>query len=341
MPVPDTGVTIAIVGASSLRGKELRDVLEEHGFPGAKTRLFDEDIAVGTLTRSGDEAAIIAAVDETSFAGAGLVFFAGSAEMAGRHSGQALRAGARVIDLSEDPGLESATPWIPPLDSLLGRPEAAAPPAGQTPEKGLLRSPSAAAIVATSLAAALSRFEPARLVMTFLRPVSERGQEGIDELERQTVNLLSFQSLSQDVFGTQVAFNLTDTCGGSGDLSLDAVRASLVRDVERALAGRVAMPAIQLLQAPVFFSYAFTAYADLGAPAETAEIEAALTAAGLSVRPASEPRPTNMNVTGRPEPVLAPVQRDASRPSGYWLWGAADNVRSVAANAVGIAEALG
>jgi aspartate-semialdehyde dehydrogenase len=336
MPIPETSLPIAIVGASSLRGKELRDVLEERGVPGEKVRLFDEDIAVGTLTRSGDEAAVIAAVDETSFAGTKLVFFAGRAEMAGRHAEQALRAGARVIDLSEDPGLGRATPWIPALDPILSRPQGT----GQAAEKKPLRSPSAAAIVAASLAAALGRFQPVRLAITFLRPVSERGQEGIDELERQTVSLLSFQPLPQGVFGTQVAFNLMDACG-AGDLSLDAVREAVVRDVVGALGGRAPIPAIQLLQAPVFFSYAFTAYVDLGAPAETAEIEAALASAGLSVKPASEPRPTSMSVTGRPEAVLGPLTRDASQPAGFWLWGAADNARSVAANAVAIAESLG
>ena len=140
MPIPDHNLRIVIVGASSPRGRELRDVLEEHGFSAARFRLFDEDISVGTLTRSGDEPAIIEAVDEESFAGAGLVFFAGRAEMASRHAGQALEAGARVIDLSEDPGLEDAVPWIPALDGLVGRPEGI--------DHRVLRSPSAAAIVA-------------------------------------------------------------------------------------------------------------------------------------------------------------------------------------------------
>ncbi len=333
MPIPDSILPIAIVGAGSLRGKELRDVLEERGLPGVKIRLHDEDIAVGTLTRSGDEAAVIAAVDEASFAGARLVFFAGRTEMAGRHAERARRAGTRVIDLTEDPGLESATPWIPALDSFAGRPPGV--------DQGLLRSPSAASIVAASLTAALDRFHPARLALVFLRPVSERGQDGIDALERQTVNLLSFQPVSQSVFDAQVAFNLMDAYGAGGEPSLDVVRRTVARDVERALAGKAAVPAIQVLHAPVFFSYSFTAYAELGEPTEVSEIESALASAGFSVLPATEPRPTSISVTGRPEAVLGPVTRDASHAAGYWLWGAADNVRMVAANAARIAEALG
>ncbi len=305
-------------------------MLEERSFSSARFRLFDEDIAVGTLTRAGDEPAIIEAVDEESFAGANLVFFAGRAEMAARHAQQALGAGATVIDLSEDPGLEDAVPWIPALDVLVGRP--------QGTERGLLRSPSAAAIVAASVAAAFERLRPSRLVMVFLRPVSERGQEGIDELEQQTVKLLSFQPVSEGVFGAQVAFNLLDAYGPEGEPSLDAVRRTVARDVGRILAGKVALPAMQVLQAPVFFSSAFTVYADLDPAVEPEEIEAALASAGLGVAAAGEPRPTSMSVMGRPEAVLGQAERAAGQAGGFWLWGAADNVRLVAANAVAMAE---
>lgn len=331
MPSPDRTLPIAVVGAATPRGKELRDVLEERGFAAGKFRLFDEDISVGTLTRSGDEPALVEAVDGESFHGAGLVFFAGRAEMASRHARQALDAGARVVDLSEDPGLEDAVPWIPALDAPLGR------PAGL--DGRLLRSPSAAAIVASSIAAALAPFHPARLAMVFLRPVSERGQEGIDELERQTVKLLSFQPLPGGVFDAQVAFNLLDAYGPAGQPSLADVRRATARDAGRILGEKIPLPAIAVLQAPVFFSYAFSVYVDLAEAVEPAEIERALAAAGVGVASAEDPRPTNMSVTGRPEATVGRLVRDPAQPAGYWLWGAADNVRMVAANAVAMAEA--
>lgn len=322
----------AIVGAASLRGKDLREILEEEGaFASATLRLFDEDIAVGTLTRSGNEPSIISAVDDSSFDGATAVFFAGRPEMARRHAEQATAAGARVIDLSEDPGLEGAVAWIPALDALHGR------PAGIDDRP--LRSPSAAAIVAASAAAGLERFRPSRLVMVFLRPVSERGQEGIDELERQTVSLLSFRAVSEEVYGAQVAFNLLDAYGDANEPSLDVVRRTTERDAFAALDGVAPPLAIQILQAPVFHSYTFTAFADLSEPARPEDVQAGLSAAGFCVEPEGEPRPTNMSVAGKPRVSAGSVRR-VERSGGYWIWGAADNQRLVAANAVAIAEAL-
>ena len=330
--MPDPHFRIAIVGAGTPRGKDLRELLEERGFSGSQVRLFDEDIAVGTITRSGDEAAIIAAVDEASFTGANVACFAGPAEMARRHAAEALRAGARVVDLSEDPGLDDATAWIPALDALAGRPAAA--------ERGVLRSPSAAAIVSASVAAALDRFRPQRLVITFLRPVSECGQQGIDELEHQTTRLLSFQPVSGGIFDSQVAFNLMDSYGSGSAQPLDAVRQAILRDSQAALGGKIAAPALWLLQAPVFFSYGFTIYAELAESAAAPEIETALRSAGFDLSSTGDARPTNLSVAGQPRAALGEIVPDGARAGVFWLWGAADNARLVAANAVSIIESL-
>ena len=96
-----------------------------------------------------------------------------------------------------------------------------------------------------------------------------------------------------------------------------------------------------MFEAAVVLSYAFSVDADLGAAVDAAEIEAALASAGLSVALVGEPRPTNMGVPGRPEAAIGQVVRDAGRETGYWLWGAADNVRMEAANAAAMAEAGG
>jgi aspartate-semialdehyde dehydrogenase len=237
-----------------------------------------------------------------------------------------------VVDLSEDPGLDDATAWIPALDALAGRPAGA--------ERGMLRSPSAAAIVSASFAAALDRFRPTRLVMNCLRPVSECGQQGIDELERQTTRLLSFQPVSGGIFDSQVAFNLMDSYGSESAQSLDAVRQAILRDSRTALGGKIAVPVLWLLQAPVFFSYAFTVYAELGEAADKTEIEAALRSAGFDLGSGSEPRPTNLSVAGQPRAALGKIVSDGSRGGAFWFWGVADNARLVAANAVSIIESL-
>ena len=66
-PGPEAANRVAIVGASSLRGKELKQVLEDRNFPAEEIVLLDESVMAGTLTEAGGEPTFIRALDEDSF----------------------------------------------------------------------------------------------------------------------------------------------------------------------------------------------------------------------------------------------------------------------------------
>jgi aspartate-semialdehyde dehydrogenase len=336
-PSPDA-VRVAIAGAASLRGKELKLLLEESNFPASEIRLLDEEIVAGTLTEAGGEPAVIETVDEDSFERVRFAFFTGSPRFSARHGSEARRAGATVIDLSGDLGVESgARPWIPALDSILPSADAKVVP-GEP--RSLFLAPSAPADVAISISAAFADMGLTRLVLTFFRPVSERGREGVEELESQVVKLLSFEPIPQSVFDIQVGFNMLSAYGEESSEKLGDVRAGIVSEVRNYLGGRVGMPAIALVQAPVFYSHAFTAYAEFKAAPAVEDLVAQLKNAGLKVAAADDPAPTNVNVVGEARPVVGQPVPDPGIETGVWLWGAADNLRVPAATAVAIAEKL-
>src|SRR5271155_237091 len=111
---------VAVVGASSLLGKELKQVLEDRHFPASDILLLDSSAMAGTLTEAAGEPTFIRALDEDSFEGARFAFFAGSAADTEKNWKTAQNSGATVIDLT---GALSATPataaWIPALASAL------------------------------------------------------------------------------------------------------------------------------------------------------------------------------------------------------------------------------
>jgi aspartate-semialdehyde dehydrogenase len=335
MPAPSPSpCRVAIVGASTLRGKELKQVLEDRNFPAVDFILLDESVAVGTLTEAGGEPTFIRAIEEDEFERAQVTFFAGSPAEAAKHWRVAQRVGSRIIDLTGALAeVPEAMPRIPSLAKLL--PPAAAPSGAK-----LICAPSTPVIIACTLAAALASFHPARLVIVFFPPVSEHDQAGVDELESQAASLLSFREIAQPVFDAQVAFNLLTGYGAGSQVKLEDVRAAVARDVARCLAGRIPAPAIQLVQAPVFYGYAFAVYFDLPAPRPAGEVEQALAAVGIKMAAAGEPPPTNVSVAGESSIAVRRVERDAGVETGYWLWGAADNFRLAATNAVSIAEEL-
>lgn len=328
---------VAIAGASSLGGKELKQLIEDDAFPTTEIRLLDEEFAAGKLTEAGGEPVVIQTVDEDSFERVRFAFFTGSPAFTARHWEAAHRAGATVIDLSGGlADVPSARRWIPALDAVLP------PPAPTSDDRAarLFLSPAAPAIVTCSLVVAFSGFSLERLALVFFQPVSERGQAGIEELESQTIRLLSLQPIGRELFDAQVAFNLLDRYGEASAERLANARSRIGCDVRSYLAGRLPVPAIQLVQAPVFYGYAFTVYAELGSPPETASFQQALNAVGLHVGTPDEPAPSNVSVAGESHILLSQVERDPNVERGYWFWGAADNLRLAAVNATHIAKKL-
>lgn len=314
-------------------------MLEGRNFPSADIVLLDESVMAGTLTEAGGEPTFIHALEEDSFEDVRFAFFAGAASDAARNCAVALRAGAIVIDLTGGAAAagEAAT-WIPSLMALLP-PKAGAGASGRKDVK-LYYSPSAPAIIACTISAALSAFTPQRIMLVLFPPVSERDQAGIEELESQTASLLSFREIAKPVFDAQVAFNLLSSYGEASKPRLEETRAALAREVTEYLAGRAPVPAIQLVQAPVFHGYAFTACAEFPALESGEQLCRALANLGVKIGTPKDPAPTNISVAGESEIHLARLEPDPNVATGYWLWGAADNLRLAATNAVRIAEEL-
>ena len=331
-------VRVAIAGASSLLGKELNLWLEESNFPASEIRLVDEEFVAGTLTEAGGEPAIIETVTEDSFERVRFAFFTGSAEFTRRHADEARRSGATVIDLSGGLGAEAkARLWIPALDSVLLSP-AVSVSAGDV--QSLFVVPAAPSDAAISISAALAGAGLERLVMTVLQPVSEHGREAIEELESQVVKLLSFQPVPQTVFDAQVGFNLLSSYGPESGLRLAEGRERIVKESRRYLDGRAPVPAVLLVQAPVFYSHTFAAYGEFKSAPSVEDLVKRLEGAGIKVARAKDEPPTNVNVVGEVRPMLRQPERDACIETGVWLWGAADNLRVPAASGVAIAQKL-
>src|SRR5271154_6360084 len=245
---------IVIAGASSLLGAEVRALLEESRFAGANIRFVDEPFAAGMLTAAAGEPAIIRPVEEGSFDGAETVFFTGSPEFTRANFAAVRQHGATVIDLSgalaQD---ETATAWFPKLDRLRGREF----------EKGsaAYAIPSAPATAAASLRLVLLKLEIESLSVVYFQSASEAGRAGIEELETQTGQLLSFQGVGRPVYDTQVAFNLVDRFGPASAQELRVVRERVRAEIQLCLGETVSAPALQVLHAPVFYGSAVFACA--------------------------------------------------------------------------------
>jgi aspartate-semialdehyde dehydrogenase len=398
------GYRVAVVGASSLLGKELVTVLDEQAFPVSRLVTFEADEEEPDLPiidlREGSQAVIEdhdVSESELDFA-----FLTVPPRIPPAFLTSALRPGAPARDLedrgafgrrgAESPGrvrlptdnggrghcfvidLTGAGLSEGPAEALaegaaepsrrvggrvsvpfLDRRFPASPPADLSAARGLVRQltgrePSAAAfyvsahpaviMISSLLLRLAARYRLERAVAQVFVSASEIGPRAIEELQKQTVSLLSFQKVPHKVFGAQLAFNLLARLGKSGEPCLTDLECRLREQLQQYLGGRVPLPALRLVQAPVFYSTALSLYVETAQPVTAEEAAAALPGEHVRVRRLPQDAPTQVEAVGSNDILVDAVAADAAHPTGIWLWAVADNLRLAAVNAVEIARDL-
>src|SRR5438477_11250121 len=91
---------VAIVGAGTLKGKELKDALDERKFPAIDVKLLDDDESLGQLEAVGEEPTFIQSVRPEHFEHMDFAFFACEPDFTRRTWRLAREAGAVVVDTS-------------------------------------------------------------------------------------------------------------------------------------------------------------------------------------------------------------------------------------------------
>jgi aspartate-semialdehyde dehydrogenase len=326
---------VAIVGGATLKGKELKEILQERNFPSAEIKLLDDDEALGQLERIQDEVAVVQPVGHDELAQMDFTFFAADEDFTRKKWKLAREAGSAIVDMSyaleNEPNVPICAPWI---ERELGEPTQFT-----LESSSVVTAHPAAVALALILLRAKKAGEIRNAIATVFEPVSEQGRRGMDELHEQTINLLSFQKLPMTVFGSQVAFNMLDRYGSAATRPLDATEHRIANHLRKLLGGHTAMPAITLLQAPVFHAHTFSIYVELAQTVSAGDFARALAGEHIQIARAPEDSPSNVNIAGKDHIMLA-VRRDTVHENGFWLWAAVDNLRLSALTAADCATAL-
>lgn len=326
----------AIVGAGTLKGKEIAEMLNERNFPAVDVRLLDDDESIGQLEATGDEINFIQSLRAEQFTHVDFTFFAVDSECTSKNWKRARDAGSAILDLSgaldEEPGAQIRSLWVERERGQMWQPEL-------QPGPCVVPHPGAIAMALLLLRAGKVGAIRSAVAMIF-EPASEQGQKGMDELHQQTVNLLSFQPLPKDLFDAQVAFNLVARYGQNSRLSLDSLETRIRRHYQ-ALAGVESPdPAIMVIQPPVFHGNALAIYVEMHEPVDRQQLAEALAGDHVAVADAEdESQPSNVNTAGRGD-IMVSLKSEAARPNGVWLWAAVDNLRVAAITAVECAESM-
>ena len=323
---------IAIAGASSLLGRELKDALAESPLASSNLVLLDDDQVRGQLDQVGDEVTFVHAIDAEAFERVDFTFFCGTEDLTRKHWRQALRDGSTVLDLSgaldQETGVLVRAPWLGSEAATVDLFTPAVVPAHP------------AALALALLLERLQQVAPVRFAAaTVLEPASEFGRAAMDELHQQTVSLLSFQSMPRAIYDAQAAYNLLAGMGESATVSLGLAEARIRRHYDALSAGRWPRLALQVIHAPVFHGHAFSIAVELERAVDISTLEEALGGEHVDLVLEDTDSPSNLAATGQND-VLVRLRpetagnRNPNQTARLWLWAASDNLRLNAQNAV-------
>jgi aspartate-semialdehyde dehydrogenase len=326
-----SGTQFVIIGASSLLGKEVTELLEER-YPSADFRLLDDASAMGQLTEAGGEVTFIQPVTADSFENADFAIFACAPEFTLTTWELAKDAGCSMLDLSgamqnlDTPGVVLHSPWLESggTSTNIRTPDIAI--------SGVIAPHPVALVLTLLLMRATHAGEILSSVANIFRPISDIGKTAMDELHQQSIQLISFKPVPKDFFDEQLTFNLLTQYGGESKIKMRDFVMPLHRQIQGLLGEAARMPAIQAVQAAVFHGQTISLFVEFNQPTDFHKLVTSLAGEHVQIVPPNEEYPNNVNTVGM-DTIQVAVRADASHKNGFWIWAVADNLRLAALHA--------
>ena len=329
------GYRVAVVGATGMVGQAMRSILEERNFPVAELRLLASERSRGRrFPFRGDEIEV-EVLGENSFRGVDLALFSAGKEVSLRYAPLAVEAGAVVVDNSSAFRMEEKVPLVVPEvnpDHAFGH-------------GGIIANPNCSTIQMVVVLKPLHDRSPMRrVVVSTYQSVSGTGKDAVDELHKQSSDVLSGKEPVPRVYPHAIAFN----CLPHIDVFLpNGYTREEMKMVEetRKIMGLPELPvSATTVRVPVFVGHSESVNVEFEEAIDPEEARNILREApGVEVvdDPESNLYPLALHAEGKDPCYVGRIRSDLSCPRALNMWIVSDNLRKGAAlNAVQIAELI-
>ena len=326
---------VAIVGATGLVGEVFLEVLHEREFPINKIYALASENSVGESVKFGDQTIKVELLDTFDFEKVHYAFFSAGAKVSALYAPQAADKGCVVIDNSSqfryDPEIPLVVPEVNPhaLENYQVR--------------NIIANPNCSTI---QLVVALKPIYDAvgitRVNVATYQAVAGAGKEALEELARQTADLLNGSESEVKALPCQIAFNVIPHIDNFQENGYTREEMKLYWETQKILNDQDIQVNATAVRVPVFFGHSEAVHIETTQPIDVDHVCDLLRNApgvelydtGLYPTPVTDAANQDKVFVGR-------VRQDISHPNGINMWVVADNVRKGAAlNAVQTAELL-
>ncbi|WIG55764.1 MAG: Aspartate-semialdehyde dehydrogenase [Rhodanobacteraceae bacterium] len=329
---------VAMVGATGAVGETLLSILEERDVPVGELVPLASERSAGETLKFGGKQVTVRELAKHDFDGIDIAFFSAGGSVSREHAPRAAAAGAVVIDNTSEFRYMDDVPLV--VSEV--NPHAIA----EYTNRNIIANPNCSTMQMLVALAPIHRAAGIeRINVATYQSVSGAGRSGMEELGKQTAELLNFQSVEPEKFPAQIAFNVIPHIDVFLENGYTKEEMKMVWETRKILEDDSIQVNPTCVRVPVFYGHSEAVHIETRDKIDAATARALLEQAeGVVVvderKPAGYPTPVG-HAAGKDPVFVGRIRDDISHPNGLDLWIVSDNIRKGAAlNAVQIAEIL-
>ena len=326
---------VAIAGATGAVGTEFLKLLEARDFPMKSLRLLASSRSAGSKLKFRGENLEVEELTPKSFKGIDIAFFSAGGSRSKEFAPHAVDSGAVVIDNSSAFRMDEKVPLVVPEIN----------PKQAFEHQGLIANPNCSTI---QMVVALNPIHRAaniqRVVVSTYQAVSGAGASAMEELKQQLRAWANDEPMKQEVFPTQIAFNLFPHIDVFQDNGYTKEEMKMVHETRKIMNAPNMQISATCVRVPVLRAHSEAVWVETEKPlSESVARELFEKEPGIVVQDERESGgyPTPWHITETQETYVGRIRKDISHPNGLTFWVVADQLyKGAALNAIQIAEVL-
>ncbi len=329
---------VAVVGATGAVGETMLAILEERNFPVGNLYPLASARSVGKKIAFKGKEYAIEDLETFDFSKAQIGLFSPGASVSKIHAPRAGQAGCVVVDNTSQFRQDADIPLVVPEVN----PHAIA----QYKNRNIIANPNCSTIqMLVALKPIYDAVGIERINVATYQSVSGTGKEAIDELDRQTREILNFKPVTVEVYPKQIAFNVLPHIDVFMDNGYTKEEMKMVWETHKIMEDAKIQVNPTAVRVPVFYGHSEAVHIETRDKITAEQARELLSkASGVTVLDEREAGGYPTAVTeaaGKDATFVGRIREDISHPRGLNLWVVSDNIRKGAAlNSIQIAEIL-
>jgi aspartate-semialdehyde dehydrogenase len=333
---------VAVVGATGAVGEQIIGLLEKRDFPISKLKLLSSPRSAGTVINFKGQDIVVEEATPDSFEGIDIALFSAGGDVSKALAPHAVRHGAVCIDNTNAFRMDPGTPLVVPEVN----------PEQINAHQGIIANPNCSTIqMVAALKPLQDKYGIARIIVSTYQAVSGAGARAIDELLRQSKEVLSGGDVNPDLLPVgslpvkhQIAFNAIPQIDKFQDNGYTLEEMKMVNETKKIMGDDSIEVTATCVRIPVVYGHSESVYVELKADYELDDVREMLASApGITLTddPSSQSYPLATHAAGKPDVFVGRLRRDLGSKRGLNMWVVSDNLMKGAAwNAVQIAEII-